>query len=73
MIGFVSFVAFALPMSPNWLAWPALALSSACGFRIMVVGDRRHHELKVELDIDSDDPDRKRTDELVRLLKRKQR
>jgi hypothetical protein len=73
IIGFVSFIVFAVPWSPNWLSWPALALASLCGFRIMVVGDRRHHELKYELDIDNDDPERKRTDELVRILRRRQR
>ena len=73
IVGVISFIAFALPMSPNWLSWPALVLSSLCGFRLMVIGDRRHHELKIELDIDDDNPERKRTDELVRLLGRKRR
>jgi hypothetical protein len=73
LIGFIAFIAFALPPSPPWLAWPALAVSGACGFRILIVGDRRHHQVRDELDIDDDDPKRKRTDELVQLLKRKDR
>ena len=73
LIGFITFIAFALPWSPPWLSWPALAISSACGWRVMIVGDRRHHELKSELDIDNEDPGRKRTDELVQLLKPKKR
>jgi hypothetical protein len=71
LIGFIAFIAFALPLSPPWLAWPALAVSCACGFRILIVGDRRHHKVKYELDIDNEDLEHKRTDDLVRLLKRK--
>ena len=73
LIGIASFIAFALPPSPPWLSWPALALSGLCGWRVMIVGDRRHTELQMELELDDENPHRKRTDELVRLLSRKRR
>jgi hypothetical protein len=73
LLGVASFIVFALPMSPAWLGWPALLVTTLCGLRLIVVGDRHHQRVKLELELDNeheDEPGRSRTDELVRILRR---
>ena len=55
VIGLIAFVVFALPWTPNWLSWLSLAVSLASLGRLIVVGDRRHYELRDKLDLDNDD------------------
>jgi len=53
LVGIVAFAVFALP-TPEWVGWPALAIALIALGRLIVVGDRRHRQLRDRLDLDNE-------------------
>jgi hypothetical protein len=72
LVGIVAFVVFALP-TPHWIGWPALVLAIASLAHLIIVGDRRHSELRSRLNIDDDTDESSRKEQLVNLLEREKR
>lgn len=73
-VGFVAFMIFVLP-TPHWLGWPCLAIAVVALGRIIIVGERRHKELRSVLDLDQDETERTEThtEEFVRFLNSEKR
>jgi hypothetical protein len=69
----VSFIAFALPISPPWLSWPSLLVSIIALGRLLVVGDRHHERVSTHLDMDNEETADERPDRIVDLLGRDRR
>ena len=72
LVGIAGFILFALP-TPPWIGWPALIIAVAALAHVIIVGDRRYHELRSRLNIDDDTDESSRKAQLMELLDREKR
>ena len=68
IVAVVGLVVFILP-TPGWIGWPSVVVAAAALGRLIVLGDRRHYELRDALDLDNEENTESRVQELAEILK----